>query len=354
MDYEETFAHVAKMTTVCTMIAVASIRQWRIFQMDIKNVFLNGDLYEEVYMTPPPNVAHQSGEVCRLCKVLYGLKQAPRAWFEKFSTVITSFDFIPSHHDSALFVKCTSLGRIFLSLYVDDMIITSDDSDGIEFLKSEQSCCSAMKDLGMLRYFLSIEVAYYPKGYLLSQSKTVDTPLEPNARYSPLDGIPLSDFNLYRTIVGSLVYLTVTRPDIAHVVHMSLLFPSTSSLDLRAYSDADWAGDLTDRKSTTGFCIFLGDSLISWKSKKQDVISRSSTEAEYRAMASTTCEIVWLRWLLADMGIYLHHPTPLYCDNQSVIQIARNSIADMFTKAHSASRFRFLSDKLSMLIVVAS
>ncbi|PHT26472.1 hypothetical protein CQW23_33919 [Capsicum baccatum] len=289
-----------------------------------------------------------------------------------------------------------------------------------------------MKDLGLLRYFLGIEVAQSKKGYLLSQTKyisdlftrarlsdnrTVDTPLETNARYSPSDGVPLSDPSLYRTIVGSLVYLTVTRPDIAHAVHVvsqfvtaptsvhwgavlrilrylrgtqfqNLLFPSTSSLELRAYSDADWDGDRNDRKSTTGFCVFLGDSLISWKSKKQDVVSRSSTEAEYRAMAVTTCEIIWLRWLLADMGVHISMPTPLHCDNKSAVQIAKNSvfhertkhieidchftrhhlqlgtislpfvpsslqIADLFTKAQSASRFRFLCDKLSMLIAVA-
>ena len=432
MDYEETFSPVAKMTTVRTMIAVASVRQWKIFQMDVKNAFLNGDLHEEVYMTPPPGIDHQPGEVCRLRKALYGLKQAPRAWFEKFSTVITSLGFVPSNHDSALFVRCTSAGRILLSLYVDDMIITGDDHSGIELLKHDLAHRFAMKDLGLLRYFLGIEVAQSKKGYLLSQTKyisdlftrarlsdnrTVDTPLETNARYSPSDGVPLSDPSLYRTIVGSLVYLTVTRPDIAHAVHVvsqfvtaptsvhwgavlrilrylrgtqfqNLLFPSTSSLELRAYSDADWDGDRNDRKSTTGFCVFLGDSLISWKSKKQDVVSRSSTEAEYRAMAVTTCEIIWLRWLLADMGVHISMPTPLHCDNKSAVQIAKNSvfhertkhieidchftrhhlqlgtislpfvpsslqIADLFTKAQSASRFRFLCDKLSMLIAVA-
>ncbi|KAM3302948.1 putative mitochondrial protein like [Capsicum chacoense] len=432
MDYEETFSPVAKMTTVRTMIAVASVRQWKIFQMDVKNAFLNGDLHEEVYMTPPPGIDHQPGEVCRFRKALYGLKQAPRAWFEKFSTVITSLGFVPSNHDSALFVRYTSAGRILLSLYVDDMIITGDDHSGIELLKHDLAHRFAMKDLGLLRYFLGIEVAQSKKGYLLSQTKyisdlftrarlsdnrTVDTPLETNARYSPSDGVPLSDPSLYRTIVGSLVYLTVTRPDIAHAVHVvsqfvtaptsvhwgavlrilrylrgtqfqNLLFPSTSSLELRAYSDADWDGDRNDRKSTTGFCVFLGDSLISWKSKKQDVVSRSSTEAEYRAMAVTTCEIIWLRWLLADMGVHISMPTPLHCDNKSAVQIAKNSvfhertkhieidchftrhhlqlgtislpfvpssfqIADLFTKAQSASRFRFLCDKLSMLIAVA-
>ncbi|XP_020593593.1 uncharacterized protein LOC110033819 [Phalaenopsis equestris] len=192
-----------------------------------------------------------------------------------------------------------------------------------------------MKDLGTLRYFLGIEVVHFSRGYLLSQSKYTGTILEQahlsdtrttatlelNAHYNSSDGVPLSDPTLYRTLVGSLVYLTITRPNISYVVHVvsqfvaspttvhwaavlrilrylrgtqfqSLLFPTSSSLELRAYSDADWGGDSTNRKSTTGFCIFLGDSLISWKSKKQAVVSRSSTEAEYRVMTSTTAEIV--------------------------------------------------------------
>ncbi|KAL5770394.1 hypothetical protein ACOSP7_014548 [Xanthoceras sorbifolium] len=173
MDYKETFVLVAKKTTVRTLIAVASIRQWHISQMDVKNTFLNGDLHEEVYMASPPGVSHNPGEVCKLKKSLYGLKQALRAWFEKFSTVITSFGFSSSNHDSALFVKCTNDGRILLSLYVDDMIITGDDVDGIAVLKSELTRQFEMKDLGSLRCFLGIEVAVSPKGYLLSQSKYI-------------------------------------------------------------------------------------------------------------------------------------------------------------------------------------
>jgi hypothetical protein len=115
MDYEKTFAPVAKMTTICTLIAVALIRQWYISQLDVKNAFLNGDLQEKVYMTSPPGVSHDSGYVCKFKKALYGLKQAPRAWFEKFSIVISSLGFVSSSNDSALFIKCTDVGRIIIS-----------------------------------------------------------------------------------------------------------------------------------------------------------------------------------------------------------------------------------------------
>ncbi|XP_023747753.1 uncharacterized mitochondrial protein AtMg00810-like [Lactuca sativa] len=242
---------------------------------------------------------------------------------------------------------CLSGRQILLSLYVDGMIITGDDHGGIESLKHDLAHRFAMKDLGLLRYFLGIEI--------------VDTPLETNAWYCPTDGIPLSDPNLYRNVVGSLVYLAVTRPNIAHVVHVvsqfvtapsyvhwgailrilrylrgtqfqTLLFRSMSSLELRAYSDADWDGDRHDHKPTIGFCVFLRESFISWKSKKHDVVSRSSTEVEYRDMAVTTCEIIWLWWLLVDMGVHISSSTPLYYDNKSAIQITKNSVFHEWTK----------------------
>ncbi|GJS65470.1 uncharacterized mitochondrial protein-like protein [Tanacetum coccineum] len=209
MYYEETFSPVAKMTTVRTLIALASSFQWKISQLDVKNAFLNGDLNEEVYMTPPHGIPHQS--------------------------VVTSLGFVSSHHDSALFVKRSSIGRIFLSLYVDDMIIIGDDCDGIELLNAELSHWFVMIDLGLLRYFLALEIASSLKGYLLSQSKyiadlfdrvkmidnkIVDIPLDAKAKYTPTDSDLLPNPSLYRMIVGSLVYLTMTRPDIAYLVHI--------------------------------------------------------------------------------------------------------------------------------------
>jgi hypothetical protein len=245
MDYEETFAPVAKMTTIRTLIVVASIHQWYISQLDVKNALLNGDFQEKVYIAPPPSISPDSGYICKLKKALYGFKQVPCAWFEKFSIVISSLGFVSNSHDSALFIKCTDAGRIVLSLYVDDMIITSDDIDGISVLKTELARRFQMKDLGYLRYFLSIEVAYSPRGYLLSYSKyvadilerarltdnkTVDTPIEVNARYSSSIGLPLKDPTLYRTIVGSLVYLTITLPNIAYVVHFVSQFVASPTI----------------------------------------------------------------------------------------------------------------------------
>ena len=172
-DYEETFAPVAHMTTIRALIAVASIRSWTISQMDVKNAFLHGDLHEEVYMQPPPGVKVPPGYVCRLRRSLYGLKQAPRAWFERFSSVITTAGFIPSDHDPALFVHISARGRTLLLLYVDDMLITGDDHDYIAFVKNRLSEQFMMSDLGPLSYFLGIEITSTHDGYYLSQQKYI-------------------------------------------------------------------------------------------------------------------------------------------------------------------------------------
>jgi hypothetical protein len=339
IDYEETFASVARITSVHSLLTIATVHQWPLFQMDIKNAFLNGDLTKEVYMQAPLGYSECPDKVCLLCRALYGLKQAPRAWFGKFSSIVHQFGFSSSPHDTTLFIRRSDKGMILLLLYVDDMIITRDDHSSISDFKQLLYQHFEMKDLGHLSYFLDLEISSNSTGYYLSQAKyasdllscavlidtkVVFTPIEMNARLTPLDGTPLSDATLYRQLVGSLVYLTVTRPDIAHAFHLvsqflvaphsthyaavihifryikgttfhGLHFSAHSTIDLCTYSNAYWVGDLTDRRSTSGCCFFLGDSLISWCSKKQHIVSRSSTEAEYCALADTTSELLTLR-----------------------------------------------------------
>ena len=214
---------------------MAAVRHWPLYQMDVKNAFLNGDLHEEVYMQPPPGYPPLSSQVCRLRRALYGLKQAHRARFEKFSLVVAQQGFSLSPYDTALFVQRSSAGITLILLYVDDMIITGDDSTGIRSLQHFLSQHFEMKDLGTLSYFLGLEVTSSSDGYYLSQAKyasdllskagitdnkIVSTPLKYNAKLTPLDGEPISNATRYRQLVGSLIYLTVTRPDISHTMSM--------------------------------------------------------------------------------------------------------------------------------------
>ena len=211
IDYEETFTPVARLTSVRSLLIVAAVRSWPLYQMDVKNAFLNGDLTEEVYMQPPPGFSSSSTQVCRLRRALYGLKQAPRAWYAKFSSTISDLGFSASAYDSALFIRQSSHGIALLLLYVDDMIITGDDAHGISALKDFLHRHFEMKDLGPLSYFLGLEVSSDSTGYSLTQakyasdlltraglsdSKTASTPLEPNVRLTFLDGDLLSDTTL--------------------------------------------------------------------------------------------------------------------------------------------------------------
>ena len=376
IDYDETFAPVAKMTTVRMVLSIAASHGWSLHQMDVKNAFLHGDLTEDIYMTPPQGLFSSTNGVCKLKRSLYGLKQAPRAWYEKFRSTLLGFSFTQSQYDSSLFLHRTPKGIVLLLLYVDDMIITGSDAASIQEVKQQLQASFQMKDLGLLHYFLGLEVHSTSKGIFLHQHKyatdliamadlqsanPVDTPLEVNVKYHRDEGELLTDPLLYRQLVGSLNYLTITRPDISFAVqqvsqfmhsprhlHLAavrriirylkgtsqrgLFFPTGTPLKLIAYSDADWAGCPDTRRSVTGWCMFLGSSLISWKSKKQARVSKSSTESEYRAMSTACSEILWLRGLLGELGFPQTEPTSLYADNTSAIQIVANPVFHERTK----------------------
>uniref|UniRef100_A0A2N9J5N3 Integrase catalytic domain-containing protein n=1 Tax=Fagus sylvatica TaxID=28930 RepID=A0A2N9J5N3_FAGSY len=376
LDYTETFSPVAKLNSIRIIISLAANLDWPLHQLDVKNAFLHGDLNETVYMAQPPGFESKGEYVCHLKKSIYGLKQSPRAWFDKFSKAVVSHGMTRSQADHSVFFKKTKTGIVILVVYVDDIVITGSDKEGIQILINHLSSSFLTKYLGKLRYFLGIEVARSKAGISLSQrkytldilqdtgylgSKPVTTPMESNLKLMPDEGEFIDDPDTYRRLVGKLIYLTITRPDISYAVsvvsqfmtnprvpHMNavirilkylknapgrgLFYRSSGHLRIEGYTDADWVGSPSDRKSTTGYCTFIGGNLVTWRSKKQSVVARSSAEAEYRAMAHTTCELTWLRTVLQEFGLLTQGPTPLYCDNQAAIHIASNPVFHERTK----------------------
>jgi hypothetical protein len=371
LDYYETFSPVAKLTTVRCLLAIASSKNWFLHQLDVNNAFLHGELNEEVYMSLPPGFANNGEKrVCRLTKSLYGLKQASRQWFAKFSTTLLDNGFQQFKADYSLFTRVKGNTFVALLVYVDDIIIASNDASAVSQLTTYLNTKFKLKDLGPLKFFLGLEIARCSKGISICQrkytleiledagllaSKPVSFPMESNLKLSRITGDLLKDPTSYRRLVERLLYLTITMPDISYSVqilsqfmdsprqpHMDaavrvlrylksapaqgLFYPVVSSFHLKAFCDSDWVGCPDTRRSVTGFCVFLGDSLISWKSKKQVTVSRSLAEAEYRSMAATTCELIWLFSLLKDLHIIHPQPALMFCDSQAAIHIAANPV----------------------------
>jgi Reverse transcriptase (RNA-dependent DNA polymerase) len=287
-----------------------------------------------------------------------------------------------------MFIKHRHNFTTIILVYVDDIIITGNNNEEIKNVKQHLKNEFDIKDLGKLSYFLGIEIAHSSKGLFLSQRKYVldllketgklgakpaSTPMETNTKLGLEDGEVLSDIGQYQRLVGKLIYLTVTRPDISFAVSMVSQFmhaPRTSHLsaidrilrylkctpgqgiwmrkndsnDVIGFSDADWAGSY-DRKSTTGFCTFVGGNLVTWKSKKQNVVARSSAEAEYRAMASTASELIWIKQLLSDMKIKHAKIMQMYCDNQAARHITSNPVFLERTK-HIEVDCHFVREKM--------
>ncbi|CAM8915020.1 unnamed protein product [Rhodiola kirilowii] len=309
-------------------------------------------------------------------KSLYGLKQASRQWFAKFSEALIAYGFQNSLNDYSLFILSKDGDFLVLLVYVDDVILTGTSELLIRDVKMYIHNKFQIKDLGHLKYFLGLEVARSTNGIFLNQrkyalelleehnlidSKPAKTPLELKHKLSLSVEPLLSDPLHYRRLVGKLIYMTITRSDVSYPVHIlsqfmqqpttehlraahrvlrfikgapaqGLFFPAVSDLRLQEFCDADWAACPVTRKSVTGHCVLLGPSVISWKTKKQQVVSRSSAESEYRSMAAVSCELIWLARLLAYMGLTIDTPIPLHCDNKAAIHIAHNPVFHERTK----------------------
>ncbi|GJZ44908.1 ribonuclease H-like domain-containing protein [Tanacetum coccineum] len=388
IDVDETFSPVVKPATIRTVLSLALSRHWPVHQLDVKNAFLHGSLSETVYMQQPPGFrdSQHPDHVCLLQRSLYGLKQAPRAWFQRFAAYAARVGFIHSRCDTSLFIYRRGSDTAYLLLYVDDIILTASSTAFLQSIIATLHAEFSMTDLGPLNYFLGISVTRNTSGMFLSQQKYASelleragmltcnpcrTPVDTDSKLSA-DGDPVSDPTLYRSLAGALQYLTFTRPDISYAVqqvclymhdprepHFSALkrilryirgtmpyglqlFSSTTS-SLVAYSDADWAGCPTTRRSTSGYCVFLGNNLLSWSSKRQVTLSRSSAEAEYRGVANAVAETCWLRNLLRELHTPLSTATLVYCDNVSAVYLSSNPVQHQRTK-HIEIDIHFVRD----------
>ena len=379
-DYDEIYAPVAKYTSIRSVLAIANQLDLDIHQMDIKTTFLNGNLENEIFMRQPEGYVSQEHPnfVCKLNKGIYGLKQAARCWNVAIDDYLKSSGYTQSTADPCIYskieVKDGKKCIMIIAVYVDDTLLASNDDQMLRAEKAKLGERFEMDDRGQVHYLLGMSIqrereskilTISQKSYLenilkrfgMQDCKPVSTPLEPGKKYDKLqdDRDPV-DVQRYQAAIGSLIYASIaSRPDIAEAVGVLSQFMARpgpehwtgvkrifryikgtldfglkyvasdkGDLSLQGYSDADWAGDVSTRKSTSGYVFKLGGATISWKSKRQSVVALSSTEAEYVALSSAAQETVWLRHLLSSIGFEQSHPTILYEDNQGAIALSKN------------------------------
>jgi hypothetical protein len=391
IDYDEVFAPVARMEAVRLLLALAAQEGWQVHHMDVKTAFLNGDLQEEVYVQQAPGFAQPRLEhkVYKLHKALYGLHQAPRAWNQKLDEQLGILGFIKCPFEHAIYCRGGGIERLVVGVYVDDLVITGPNSSSIQKFKAEMTKVFKMSDLGLLSYYLGIEVRQEAAGISLSQRSyaekilgksgmedynSCEVPMQVKTKLSKESNSPQVNETEYGSLIGSLRYLVNTRPNLAfsvgymsrfmeepHEEHLAAvkqivryiagtrnrgLFYARGnggSDELLGYSDSDMAGDVDGRKSTSGILFFFGRSPISWQSAKQKVVALSSCEAEYIAAATAACQAVWLARLLAEIRNSGTSRPLLRVDNKSTISLVKNPLHHDRSK-HIDTRFHLIRE----------
>jgi hypothetical protein len=401
LDFDETYAPVARLESIRILLAYTTYHGFKLYQMDVKSAFLNGPIKEEVYVQQPPDFEGSEcpNHVYKLSKALYGLKQAPRACYECLRDFLITNGFKVGKANPTLFTKTIAKDLFICQIYVDDIIFGSTNKSTCEEFSRIIIQKFEMSLMGELKYFLGFQVKQLQEATFMSQTKYIQDILKKfgmkNAKpikthmgtngHLDLDTAGKSvDQKVYRLIIGSLLYLCASRPTIMLSVCMcarfqanpkevhlravkrimrylvytpkfGLWYPKGSTFDLIGYFDANYAGCKIDRKSTSGTCQFLGRSLVSWASKQQNSVALSTAEAEYIAAEHCCAQLLWMRQTLRDYG-YKLRKVPLLCDNESAIRMADNPVEHNCTK-HIDIQYHFLRDhqqkgisKLLMLI----
>jgi hypothetical protein len=385
------------METIKLILAVAAQLGWQVHHLDVKSAFLNGELQEEVYVSQPPGFEkkEQYNKVLKLHKALYGLRQAPRAWNVKLHKTLTDLGFEQCPQEHAVYKRNTEKESLLVGVYVDDLIVTGTSVSGINQFKEQMKTMFSMSDLGLLNYYLGIEVRQSSDGISLCQSSyaeklleksgmkgcnSVQTPMEARLHLSKESKSPGIDATQYRSMVGSLRYLIHTRPDITYSVGIVSRFMESptsehlaavkhilryvsgtlnlgvkyrrgeENLCLTGFSDSDMAGDIDDRKSTSGILFYLGTSPVTWVTQKQKVVALSSCEAEYMAGAAAACQGIWLGRLLSELLGVDFETVILKIDNQSAISLCKNPVFHERSK-HIEVRYHFIREKVEEGIV---
>jgi hypothetical protein len=372
--------------------------------MDVKTAFLNGNLEEEIYMSQPDGFVEKGneGKVCKLNRSIYGLKQASRQWYILFDNAITSYGFSMTEGDHCIYFKIVGDIFVLLSLYVDDILIASNNKSMLLEVKSWLSNNFDMKDMGNASYVLGVEIhrdrrnrtlGLSQKAYLntvlkrfsMDKCKHAHVPIIKGTKLSeemcaktPEEKKFMSDIP-YSSALGSLMYaMLFTRPDLCHAVGLLSRYQSNPgelhwkqilntlryvkgtvdyhlcfnghNLQLQGFTDADWQGDLDERRSTSGYIFKLGGGAISWRSKKQDSVAVYSMEAEYIAASEAVKEGVWLKEFLASLKVVTSasNPITIFCDNQAAIKVSKDPKFHSKTK-HIEGRYHFIRDIINRL-----
>lgn len=359
------------------------------FQLDVKSAFLHGKLNEAVFIEQPMGYVQEGKEdkVYKLKKALYGLKQAPRAWYSRIEGYFIKEGFERCNYEPTLFVKIEGAKILIISLYVDDLIFTGNDIGICEKFKSSMKLEFDMTDLGKMKYFLGVEIQQSSEGIHMCQRKyaqevldrfgmkncnSVKNPIVPGTKLTKECGGADVDATLFKQMVGSLMYLTATRPDMMYVVclisrymakpkeahmlaakrvlrylkgtiEMGVFYKRGVKNELLAYTDSDYAGDIDDRRSTSGYAFLFSNGAVCWSSRKQPVVSLSTTESEFIAAAACACQGIWMKRILNQIGHSHCKYITIFCDNSSTIKLSKNPVMHGRSK-HIDVRFHFLCD----------